>query len=468
MSLIWYEQTRNFLTSEQNEIYNYVNNQIDNDINDPIFVYASGGCGKTRLFNTLIARNLIENHKVAVVSSTGLSATLLINGRTVHNLFKVPLKQNEDSVCQIPKNSNLAKYLKSIKLIIWDEAASSNKFIFETVDRSMQDLCGNKLLFGGKLLVCGGDFRQTAPIIKHGSIESIVNSSLKNSFIWEKMKLFKLTKNLRIQNDLEAEEFSKYLLQIGDGKVPTINDYFGIKIKDQFLWPNENLNDFIESVFDSSQMYEGNHNYFENRVILSLMNEDVDDLNEIIISKFKSSQERTYLSYRELLPDSMEFDEHELCTVRQNSIPQHKLKLKVGCIVILIRNLNCESGLCNGTRIRITKLTDRLICGVIVMGKFKDKVVFIPKIYLYSDEDYPVRFKVLQFPVRLAYVLTINKSQGQDFEFVGIHLENQPFAHGQLYVAMSRVKNSKNLKIFKRNEFKFIVNKVYNELLSGF
>ena len=119
-------------------------------------------------------------------------------------------------------------------------------------------------------------------------------------------------------------------------------------------------------------------------------------------------------------------------------MPPHNLTLKVGSVVIVLRNLNVEMGIVNGTRLLITELQDRLIYGIPLLGDNLEAVP-IPRITLTpSNTTLPFNLHRRQFPVKLAFAMTINKSQGQRFSHVGISLQRPVFAHGQLYVALSR------------------------------
>lgn len=80
-------------------------------------------------------------------------------------------------------NSKYAEYLKSIEVIIWDEISMISKHVFECVDRLFKDLCYNNKPFGDKIIIAAGDFRQTLPIIKHGSRNKIINSCVKRSLL---------------------------------------------------------------------------------------------------------------------------------------------------------------------------------------------------------------------------------------------------------------------------------------------
>jgi len=114
--------------------------------------------------------------------------------------------------------------------------------------------------------------------------------------------------------------------------------------------------------------------------------------------------------------------------------------LKVGAPVILLRNFSPENGLCNGTRLTITRLMDNCIEARILTGSFYGQRCFLPRIkVLPQPDEAPFELSRLQFPIRLCFAMTINKSQGQTFQNVAVDLCTPVFAHGQFYVAMSRV-----------------------------
>lgn len=152
---------------------------------------------------------------------------------------------------------------------------------------------------------------------------------------------------------------------------------------------------------------------------------------------------------------------------------------------MLLRNWSVEEGLTNGTRLRVTRLqrtqgndstsfAHMIECVVITRNGDDDRHVWIPRMKFVVDTEtsgLDYAFGRVQFPITLAFAMTIHKSQGQTFDKVGIYLEHPVFAHGQLYVAMSRCRNADQLKVFKLCEsddqllYKSTANIVWPEVL---
>jgi hypothetical protein len=120
-----------------------------------------------------------------------------------------------------------------------------------------------------------------------------------------------------------------------------------------------------------------------------------------------------------------------LHSIEVNDFPSHKLCLKVGAAIMLLWNLNPSKGLCNGTWFIIKHLSACVIEVEILIGKATWNIEFLPQItFIFDKNGLPFPLRRWQFPVRVEYAMTINKSQGQTMQYVGLHLTNDVFTHG--------------------------------------
>jgi len=325
------------------------------------------------------------------------------------------------------------------------------------VDRLLRDLMDTPdVPFGGKILVMGGDFRQVLPVMPHCSREDVVSHSLKESPLWRGgfVEVVALRRNMRAQTADAA--WREYLLQVGDGEVP-ISDALGpnvIRLRDDIVAPQDwTLSDLVSHTYPNlaavsksvlqEDTREEDMAYFCERAILSPRNLDVDALNLEILKSFPDATKVTY--YSEDSVDASTPDEALLWpldflnSLTVSGLPPHELTLCPGAVVMLIRNLDVDKGLCNGVRAVVVRTHRYVLDLLLISGTNKGSRVYVPRLSLApKSPDLPFVLRRKQFPVKLAWGMTINKAQGQTLARVGIYLPRPVFTHGQLYVALSR------------------------------
>lgn len=464
---------------EQLGVYNDVMESIEKKEGGVFFIYGSGGCGKTFLWRTLISKLRSQRQIVLPVASSGIAATLMPGGRTAHSRFKIPIVLDDHSMCAISHQSDIAELIKKTSLIIWDEAPMQHRYSFECLDRSLRDIM--KAVnperfhrpFGGITVVFGGDFRQILPVIPRASQGEVVASCITRSKLWKIAKVVKLFQNMRLNKGRNEEEvknlsdFAKWVLDVGDGKIPKVKDVNGataeyaIPIPQKFcnLQGSNTVDEMIDNTFPDFLDNYKNIDYLSERAILTPTNQTVGHVNTLIVEKIPGDMSSYFsVDTAEDFPgterDQMQsFPPEYMNSINIPGLPLHELKLKVGVVVMLMRNLNQTLGLCNGTRMVVTKCLKHCVECEVISGGYKGTRHFIPRMELSPTETrLPFRLCRKQMPLQICYAMTINKAQGQSLEKVALYLPKPVFTHGQLYVAISRVTSPEGLRLFINDE----------------
>ena len=486
-------QKRPQLTDSQKDVFETTMQAVENKQFLAVFIDARGGTGKTFVLNVILAavRSLEPEHGGSIAlatGTTGKAATLLPLGRTFHSRFKAPLNPQEDSVLAINVQSTLAELIRTAKIIVIDEAPMLHRYQIEALDRTLQDLQNSSLPFGGKVLICSGDFRQCLPVIPGAGSATVIDAALNRSHLWKHFKVMQLKENMRIMasGDVSLKEFDDWTLSVGNGEAPTtvgsdlieIPEEMCIEIEPKtFKNPDSEkyaMQLLADQVYPNLETNHLNPGWMEGRAILAPTNKQVDSINNLIVDTFPGEPCILASSDELVNPDDLQrFNTEYLNTLNPSGLPTHRLFLKSGMPVILIRNLNPKMGLCNGTKLIFHKVhSNRLLECSIAGGEFNSRVVLIPRINLKpKDREFAFEWSRRQFPVRVCFAMTINKSQGQTLQNVGVWLNDYCFAHGQLYVALSRVGSPSKIKFAVRKLHgsvgNFTSNVVFKEVLKN-
>ncbi|CAN1797423.1 ATP-dependent DNA helicase PIF1 [Linum perenne] len=202
--------------------------------------------------------------------------------------------------------------------------------------------------------------------------------------------------------------------------------------------------DIVDATYNAMQENYENKSYFAERAVLAPLHETVSLINDYMLTKLNGDEVCCYSSDTiqtdgvQSNDDEAEFPTEILNSMKIGNFPEHQLKLKVGAPVILLRTIDQSTGLCNGTRMIIQKLGTWSIEVEVVTGSHIGDRVHLPRMTLASHQK-SLNFTLLrrQYPIALCFGMTINKSQGQTLNHVGICMYRQVCTHGQLYVALS-------------------------------
>lgn len=378
-----------------------------------VFLTGAPGSGKTFLLNKYIDYLKKEGIGVSITASTGIAATH-IGGITIHSWSGLGIKDEltEKDLKKILKKSYLKKrFLKSDVLII-DEISMLNSFQFDSINKICQMFKLNNEPFGGMQIVCSGDFFQLPPVKRNGNEKFITESE-----VWNKMnlKVCYLEEQYR-QKDDGLLNFLNYIRQNNPIKAREILNAFNLS--------KNNLSVLTK---------------------LYTHNVDVDAINNRELDKIKEESKIYEMKWMG--------DKNIVSSLKRGCLAQEKLLLKKGAKVMFVKN-NFEAGYVNGTlgEVAYFDLND----GLPVISTCNGKNIKAGLATWVVEEDDKIKAQVSQIPLRLAWAITVHKSQGMNLDSAEIDL-SKCFEEGMGYVALSRLRSINGLKLNGINNMAFAV-----------
>ena len=389
-----------------------------------IFITGKAGTGKSSLIRYL-KNNTKKN--LVLLAPTAIAA-LNINAKTIHSFFNFPF--HIITKTDIKKHYN-KRLINKIDTMLIDEASMLRPDIMDAIDLTLQVTRENKQSFGGIQMVLVGDLYQLPPVITNDEIK-IMSSLYPNGHFFFNSNVFKNT-------TISKFELTKVYRQ-DDQKLIKLLD----KVRNASL-NEDDLSSFNKRIVDEDWIVP------EEVLTLSTNNTKVDSINA---SNLKNI-------------DSKEYVYHADIEGKYTGAPvDAELKIKVGAQVMLVKN---GENWVNGTLAIIDSLSKDEI-----HIKIKDEVYKLEKekwekfeYKISNNKIIPsVSATFIQYPLKLAWAATIHKCQGQTFEKVMIDMDFGAFAHGQTYVALSRVVSLNGLFLRKPLKIEdFIFNPVIKEFL---
>lgn len=382
-----------------------------------VYLTGSAGSGKTYLLNKYIS--YLEKHDipVAVTASTGIAATHM-NGMTIHSWSGIGIKNklDERELEQLEEKKYLWKRFEKARVLIIDEVSMLHGGQLEMVDQVCKTFKRNDKPFGGLQVIISGDFFQLPPISREGS--GSTNMVFDNN-VWQVLN-------------------------------PAI-----CYIEEQHRQEDDLLTDILNSI-RSNQISDRHHELLKSRINILSENENkitklythninVDDIN---------SKELSFIKNDERVFDMTDNGPENLVEILKKSCLAHeKLRLKIGAEVMCVKN-NFEAGYVNGSRGKIIGFNteDRNPIVELYNGK---KVILKPELWA-IEEDGKIKASVSQIPLRLAWAITIHKSQGMSLDNALIDLRST-FSYGMGYVALSRVRTLKGINLVGYNNNALLV-----------
>jgi ATP-dependent DNA helicase PIF1 len=385
-----------------------------------IFLTGCGGTGKSFLTNNLIT-SLKEKYgkaAVAITATTGIAACQ-IGGTSLHNFAGIGLGNGsiDDLVDRVSKNKRVCDRWKKTKCLIIDEISMLDGELFDKIEALARAIRKDERPFGGIQLLLVGDFLQLPPIKKNGNVSFCFEAGKWNRAV-------ELNLELRTVFRQNNSEFVDMLNSIRRGVCTPETAKILTATKNNML--------------NESNGVQATRLYATNADVDRINNQKLDQLSgEMICLVADDSGEQPFLEQLD-----------------KNCLAPQKLCIKPGAQVMLLKNLDTEGGLTNGTRGVVDCMVETEEEGLVPRVLFETKNGLCSKVMTKETFSLESFGKVVasrsQYPLRLAYAITIHKCQGMTLNKVELSLGNV-FEYGQSYVALSRVSSLEGLRLLDFN-----------------
>jgi len=436
--------------------------------------YLSGdaGTGKSTVVNQIIAEEILRGKVVICAAFMGNTACRLVNGDTLHRWFALPLMrpgQEQTASSKLTPDTAKGRAMQEVDLIIIEEISMVHRRYFELVDEGLRNCCMTNELFGGKRVIVLGDLKQLTPIAADTNRQTCIDATVTSCPLWSSFA----THTLQLQQRSQSDAFTAFVQSVGYGlKDGQRQDGRHIVECPQWL-QRFNENQFEEAAAWIGENVIANPKAFADRQIIAYTHEVCKRYNDHFRTKVSTAlaQPIQHLQAVNKPPESksevgfaMATPEY-LAVVEVHGAPPHTLSLFPGAVVSVLRNLDVTIGLCNGTKAIVDAVSPFVIALTIVSDNplFNGTKTKVPRILFDVDASSGISFQRLQFPLKLAYAVTVNRAQGATItDRILFDVSGGAFVHGQTYVALSRGRNPINLSIFGEA----IVNVTYQAVIT--
>jgi len=382
-----------------------------------VFLTGSAGSGKTYLLNQFI-KYLRENEvETGITASTGIAATHM-NGVTIHSWSGLGIRDrlSPRDLDLMEQKPYLWKRMEKVKVLIIDEISMLHHFRLDLINQILKSFKRNSQPFGGIQVVLCGDFFQLPPVSRQGEPDA---HFVYKSDSWREM-------NMKIcYLDEQHRQFDNVSIKI-------LNDIRQNNVSDETLASlHSRLNKKLKSDIKPTKLFTHNA--------------DVDQINHAELERV-DGEERLF----EMLERG---SEHLVEVLKKTCLAPEKLSLKIGAQVMFVKN-NYEQGFVNGTLGQVIRFDEngpviRTMTGKIITASPMEWVI---------EEEGKRKAEITQVPLRLAWAITVHKSQGMTLDAAEIDL-SKSFERGMGYVALSRVRSVEGITLLGLNENALEINK---------
>jgi ATP-dependent DNA helicase PIF1 len=444
-----------------------------------IFISGAGGSGKSFLIkhfvHHLMTSSSFPKKTFQVASTTGCSSVLLseniqntleygkmISVKTIHSWSGIRLCKGDDDkiISSVLKNRHVLSIWKKTHILIVDEVSMMSSKILTILEKLARIIRKNTLPFGGIQLVFLGDMYQLAPVPDIDDPET--SKFCFESPVWN--TIFPIENHIELKTIFRQtdDSFKEILNQIRIGELSETNKtILKNMVGKKFIPQNENSAIPTKILSTRSKVDFVNHSQYSN----------ITEMEHIYTIKINTKCRVFIDSSRPISPEDIEICNHlsqkeieyEIQTMK-NSIPSpEQLKLKKGCPVMCLVNLNMDMGISNGSLGIIMDFHSN--DNPIVL--FNNGICMEIEPHIWQNTEYPC-LCISQYPLGLSFANTIHKLQGASLDMGIMDLGISIFAEGQIYVALSRVRSLDGLYLLAFHPQKIRVNPKVTEFYRKF
>lgn len=395
-----------------------------------VFLTGEPGAGKTHTINEYVDYLRARGVEVAITASTGIAATH-IGGMTIHSWSGIGIRKKLDKydLDKITASEYVNKRVSKAKVLVIDEVSMLSPNMLDMVDAVCREVRSSSEAFGGLQVVFVGDFFQLPPIVRN----EIIEEKIQNSFLEKKNAgVFAYESDAWIHTKPIICYLSEQHRQDDDIFLSVLSSI--------------RTNTFDEDMFAHIKNRKIENNDIQHRLLkLFSHNADVDRVNDVELSKIENEKEffRMESKGKEVIVE----------TLKKGCLSPDILVLKVGAKVMCTKN-NQKEGYVNGTLGTVIYFQSGTRYPII-QTKSGRKIVIEPAEWI-VEENGKIRASISQIPLRLAWAITVHKSQGMSLDEAVMDL-SQVFEYGQGYVALSRVRRLSGLHLLGWNKRAFEV-----------
>ena len=390
-------------------------------------IIGAAGCGKSYVMGAIVTYLRSCNLVVTKLAPSGVAASL-IKGTTIHNFFKLDIT----GTSSLENGTVDAALIKKTDVIIMDEFAMIDARIFTIIEqlcRKYTTKDGRYKAWGGRHVILFGDPAQLPPVS---------NTDIFNTKLWFNFKLLQLKEIVRAKDS----NLISVLLKIREG---VCDEQVDSVLKSRLVKPNIASVDLTKTVIICSRCKE------------------VDAINDQCLQRISGKEYKLEATDTDSNGQPLRENDRKRLQHIQTRLPD-VVVLKEGCRIVLRRNMNISEGWVNGTLCEILNVTPNCIL-VCKLGCPNDRYP-IPKTKQKIDIK-GASYSILrsQFPVQLSYAVTVHRVQGLTVDKAIVVLNNNFFASGQAYVALSRVRNLQDLILWDYDPNAIKLAPYYSDLL---